>query len=157
MTRSFKKKTRKYRGKRTFGTGKIGTRRAKGQRGGTGLTTGLTKYKWSLYLKQKNLGFPDERYRRGKNGFNRPGKLSRKPEVKAINIKDIELKLDEWVEAGKASVSRNKYTVNLSELGFDKVIGRGKVTKKMDITVESASEGAVEKLKEAKCTIKLAE
>src|SRR6056297_58160 len=101
MTRSHRKKTRKYRGKRTFGTGKLGTRRAKGQKGGTGKTTGKTKHHWSKYLEMKKKGFPGpdgDKWRLGKHGFKRPQKVRRLNQVEAINIKDVEVNLDEWLE-----------------------------------------------------------
>lgn len=158
MVRTHQKKTRRYRGKRTFGTGKIGTKRKKGQRGGTGLTTGKFKHKWSKAIKMRNLGYPGpegDEWRIGKHGFKRPQRAVRREVIHAINIKDIELNLDKWLEQGKIQKQRNKYIINLAELGYDKLLGKGKVTKKMEITVDSASEGAIEKLEEAKCVLNL--
>ena len=160
MVRKHKKKTRKYRGKRTFGTGKLGTRRAKGQKGGSGLTTGKEKHHFSKYIKLRKLGFPGElgeKFRLGKHGFKRPLKIRRRDAVEAINLKDIEVNLESWLEAGDIDKKKNTYVLNLTELGYDKLLGRGKVTENLDITVKKASKGAIEKLEESKCTLNLTE
>ena len=160
MVRKHRKKTRKYRGKRTFGTGKLGTRRAKGQKGGTGLTTGKTKHHFSKYIKLRKQGFPGElgeKYRLGKHGFKRPLKIQRKEAVEAINIKDVEENLDSWVESGEIQKKKNTYVLDLTKLGYDKLLGRGRVTKELDVTVKNASKGAIEKFEEAKCTLNLTE
>lgn len=158
MPVTFKRKSRRYRGKRTYGSGKIGTNRAKGQTGGHGLTAGKFKYKWSYYQKMKVLGFPGpdgDKWRIGKKGFQIPVAKKRIYKVNAINIKDVEMKLDLWVAEEKATMSGKTYVVDLAQVGYNKLLGKGMVTKKMEITVDTASAGAIEKMNAAKCKLNL--
>jgi large subunit ribosomal protein L15 len=155
MPATFKKYSRTRRGYRTQGHGKIGGNRKKGASGGTGLTTGIFKYKWSLYLKQKKLGFPNEKWIIGKHGFKLPPSVQRLKAINAINIKDLEAKIDKWVNAGKAQKKGDLYICDLADVNVQKLIGNGRVTKKMEITVNSASSKTVEKFKEAKCKLNL--
>ncbi|WP_457558085.1 uL15m family ribosomal protein [Candidatus Harpocratesius sp.] len=158
MPVKFEKKSRKQQGNRTRGYGTIGAHRAKGQRGGSGLTTGKFKHKWSLYLKMKKLGFPGpdgEKWKIGKKGFKQPPQVQRLNQTRAINLKDIEEKLPTWLEAGKIEQKGGKYIINLGALNYNKLLGKGKVTKNLEISVERASALAVEKMKEAKAVLKL--
>ncbi len=158
MPTTFRKKSRAMHANRTRGYGTIGAHRAKGVKGGTGLTTGKFKHKWSYYQKMKSLGFPGpdgDKWRIGKKGFTRPQNLRRIQAVYPINIRDLESKIDAWVEEGKVEKTAQSYVIDLGSLKYNKLIGKGKVTKKMDITVAKASKGAVEKLKEAKCKLTL--
>jgi large subunit ribosomal protein L15 len=41
----------------------------------------------------------------------------------------------------------NGYVVNLKDLGYDKLLGSGRITKKFIITAESASKKVVERVK----------
>ena len=143
---------------RTRGYGPIGAHRAKGVKGGTGLTTGKFKHKWTYYLKMRAEGFPGpdgDKWRIGKKGFKRPQKMRRIYAVNAINIKNVELNLAEWLEAGKIEKQGTKYIIDLKTLHYNKLLGSGNVTKPMEITVEKASKKAIEKLKAAKVKLTL--
>lgn len=81
----------------------------------------------------------------GKWGFARPQKLI--DDVVALNISDIDEALDRLVERGGATKKGKKYTVNLSVLGIDKVLGSGKVTHAIDLVgVKGISARAREKI-----------
>ena len=152
MTYKRERKSRKRHGNRTRGYGKTGAHRAKGQRGGTGLTTGKFKHKWSFYQKMKVLGFPGpdgDKWRIGKKGFIRPPDLRRIYAVNPINIKEIDICVDGWVEEGKAQKNGDKYVVNLQDLDYNKLLGRGDATKPLEITVKKASALAIKKIKAA--------
>ena len=153
MTRKFAKDTRKFRGERRYGYGKI--HRHSGQRGGVGLYTGRLKQMRSRFTKQQALGFPDPKWEIGKNGFKVPPEIARRKAVNAINLKKLEELVDAWVAEGKAQKNGATYVINLDSLNYQKLIGRGSVTKKLEITVQSASEGVQEKLKDAKCKLTL--
>ena len=158
MPITHRKKSRKMMANRTRGYGPIGAHRAKGVKGGTGLTTGKFKHKWTYYLKMRAEGFPGpdgDKWRIGKKGFIRPQNLRRINEVHAINIKDVEINLEKWIKSGKIEKNGASYIVDLNALKYNKLIGKGKVTKTMEITVAKASAGAIEKLKKAKCKLKL--
>jgi large subunit ribosomal protein L15 len=93
----------------------------------------------------------------GKWGFKRPQKLV--DDMAALNIGDIDEALERLVERGGATKKGRKYTVDLSVIGIDKILGSGKVTHIIDlvgvkaITVRArekieAKGGSVDLLKE---------
>jgi len=127
---------KKGRGTRTHGHGKH--KRASGRRGGKGYA-GAKDAKWILTIKGGKLllGRSSKRGRygrRGKYGFSR---AKVRKEMKAINLQW----LDENFEEGAV--------VNLKELGFDKLLGTGKITKKMKVIAPAWSRKAEEKIKAA--------
>jgi large subunit ribosomal protein L15 len=67
----------------------------------------------------------------GKWGFKRPQKLV--DDMVALNIGDIDEALERLVERGGATKKGRKYTVNLSVIGIDKILGAGKVTHAIDL------------------------
>jgi len=137
------------RGRRTHGYGKVGQHRKTGQRAGRGKTTQWKKSKKSYYLKQKELGFPDPDWEFGKKGFKRPQDIVRIYHVNTINIKDLDQKIDNFVLNNKATKSGNTYNVNLNEINVQKVLGRGEINKVINITVNKASQKAIEKIEAA--------
>ncbi len=149
ITRNFPKKVRKMRGRRTHGYGKVGQHRKTGQRAGRGKTTQWKKSKKSFYLKQKELGFPDPDWDIGKKGFKRPQDLVRIYRVNTINVKDLDQKIDYFVLNNKATKSGNTYNINLKENNIQKVLGKGEVNKVINITVNKASQKAIEKIEAA--------
>ena len=149
MTVKYKKKIREKRGTRTIGYGKVGQHRKTGQRAGKGKTTQWKKSKKSYYLKQKELGFPDPDWDIGKKGFKRPQDINRIQQVNTINIKELDLKLDEFVKQEKAQKSGNTYILNLDDLNIQKILGRGNINKKVNVTVKKASKNASDKIKKA--------
>jgi large subunit ribosomal protein L15 len=118
-------KTKKFRGSMTHGKGKKAGRGA-GLRGGRG-NAGLNKHK-VMYM---NKYMPDHF---GRHGFKRPQSILK--EDKTINVGEIEEKFP------------GKKDINLTELGYDKLLGAGRIKGKLKITVDSASEKAVEKIEE---------
>ncbi|MHA2280589.1 MAG: uL15m family ribosomal protein [Promethearchaeota archaeon] len=147
--RSYARKVRKMRGRRTHGYGKVGQHRKTGQRAGRGKTTQWKKSKKSYYLKQKELGFPDPDWDLGKKGFKRPQDINRIYQINTLNVKDLDLKIDNLVLDNKATKSGNTYNINLSDLNIQKLLGNGKITKVINISVKKASKKAVEKIEAA--------
>jgi len=154
--RKHKKKIRKKRGTRVIGYGRVGQHRKTGQRGGRGETPGKKKHFKSYYLKQKELGFPDPRWILGKKGFKRPQDLVRLSQVNTINVKDLDLNMDKLVQEEKAKKSGNTYSIDLTELNIQKILGRGEINKKINITVRKASENAIKKIEGAGGKVTLA-
>jgi large subunit ribosomal protein L15 len=72
----------------------------------------------------------------GKHGFKRPQKVLE--EEIAINIGEIDSSADILVERGLAEMKGKRYMIDVTSLGIDKILGSGKVTKKMDLTGVSA-------------------
>jgi len=137
------------RGRRTCGYGKVGQHRKSGQRAGRGKTTQWKKSKKSYYLKQKELGFPDPDWDMGKKGFIRPQDINRIYQVNTLNVKDLDLKIDNFVLDKKATKSGNSYSINLTEINIQKLLGKGEINKTMNISVKKASKRAVEKIEAA--------
>ncbi len=69
----------------------------------------------------------------GKHGF-----TSRTKAIKAINVKELQV-----------LVGEGKEEINLREKGYGKLIGSGKITKKVIVSVNSASAAAIAKIEEA--------
>jgi len=147
--RKFPKKVRKMRGTRTHGYGRVGQHRKAGQRAGKGKTTQWKKSKKSYYLKQKELGFPDPDWDFGKRGFKRPQDINRIYQVNALNVKDLDSKIEEFTKNNIASKSGNTYTINMKDLNVQKILGRGEINKKINISVNKASKRAIEKIESA--------
>ncbi len=147
--RKFPKKVRKMRGTRTHGYGRVGQHRKAGQRAGKGKTTQWKKSKKSYYLKQKELGFPDPDWDFGKRGFKRPQDINRIYQVNALNVKDLDSKIEELTKNNIASKSGNTYTIDLKDVNIQKILGRGEINKKINISVKKASKRAIEKIESA--------
>ncbi len=121
---------RGYRGTRTQGYGRIGQHRKSGGRGGTG-KAGLHKHKWSWVVKYN----PDAY---GKHGFLPSGRP--KSLVRTLNVGELE------TVAKQARQGKGKIELNLAELGFDKVLGRGKLSLPMTVKAYSFAAGAKSKI-----------
>jgi large subunit ribosomal protein L15 len=137
------------RGTRTVGYGRVGQHRKAGQRAGKGKTTGWKKSKKSYYLKQKELGFPDPDWDFGKKGFVRPQDIRRIYSVNTLNIKDLDLTIEDLTQKNIATKTGTTYTINLKDLNVQKILGRGEVNNKINITVNKASKRAIEKIESA--------
>ncbi len=149
MTRKFPKRIRKMRGTRTQGYGRVGQHRKGGQRAGKGKTTGWKKSKKSYYLKQKELGFPDPDWDFGKKGFKRPQDIRRIYNVNTLNIKDLDLTIEDLTQKNIATKTGTTYSINMKDLNVQKILGRGEINNKINITVDKASKQAVEKIESA--------
>ncbi len=134
------------RGTRTHGYGVVGQHRKAGQRAGKGKTTQWKKSKKSYYLKQKELGFPDPDWDFGKRGFKRPQDINRIYNVNALNLKDLDSKIEDLTLKNIATKSGNTYTINLKDINIQKILGRGEINKKINLTVSKASKRAIEKI-----------
>jgi large subunit ribosomal protein L15 len=124
------RKIRKFRGSRTRGYGRIGQHRDSGSKGHR--KVGRHKHLWSYVVTHEPDYF-------GKNGFTSPKSLHTK--VNPINLN----KLDQLTQAGPGE----KVKINLTELGYTKLLGTGKITKALTIQVDFFSKSAAEKIKEA--------
>jgi large subunit ribosomal protein L15 len=126
------RKTRKMRGSRTHGYGRVGQHRDAGSKGQR--KVGRHKHLWSYVVAHEPDYF-------GKKGFTSPQSLKRKENP--INIKQ----LTELV--AKAPDENNEMRINLTLIGYTKLLGAGKLTKPLIITVSSCSKTAAEKVKKA--------
>jgi len=122
-----------------MGRGSAKRGRGSGEKGGKGLSGGH-KQKWPHILKYMPEHF-------GKHGFVRPPEVSE--EISSINVGELDERLDELVQQGIAKQVENKFVVDVRKLGFEKVLGGGRVTHPLEVTAGKFSEQAKRKLEEA--------
>jgi large subunit ribosomal protein L15 len=127
------RKTRKNRGSRTQGYGRVGQHRDAGSHGYR--KAGRHKHLWSYVTTYEPDYF-------GKKGFTSPKQLKQKQ--KTININ----KLDE-ISLQHAVEKEGKHYIDLTSLGYTKLLGTGQTTKPLVISIQSASKTATEKIKKA--------
>lgn len=133
-----KRKVRKQRGSRTHGYGQIGQHRSGGGRGGHG-KAGFDKHKWSYVLRY------DPTYWE-KTGFV-PGKTLGKANI--INVGELDDLVDQMESEKKLEKKEKKIFLDLEDLGYDKLLGMGKISKPVLVKVASYSEAASKKLEDA--------
>ncbi len=81
----------------------------------------------------------------GKKGFT---PINTTPEV-AINVRDLGLNLEKFLETGTAKQAGNRIEIDLGQLGFNKLLGDGKINQPLRVIVEKCSERAAEKINRA--------
>ena len=140
MTVNRRKKNTRQRGSMTHGWGAKKKHRGKGHQGGAGMA-GSGKRAAS----KKPSIWKNERYF-GKFGF-----VSKTPKVKinAVNVSYIEQHINKFLSNNLIKKEDGFYSVELEKLGFNKLLGDGKVSMKLKIKTPYASKSAIEKVKEA--------
>jgi len=133
------RKTRKQRASRTHGYGRVGQHRGGGKRGGRG-KAGHHKHRWTYVVKHK----PDYY---GKRGFTSPRSLGQKMQV--INVGKLEELVESLAAEERLKKKGRKVVLDLDELGYDKLLGAGNITKPILVKVMSHSERAAKKVQEA--------
>ena len=127
------KKGRRMRGTRRHGWGKH--HRGKGNRGGKGNSG---RGKRAAHKKPSYRDTP-----LGKFGF----KTHRVKLLEhTISFREIMMKLESWKKQNLVEEKNGIIHVDLGKLGYTKLLGTGKLTKKMKLSVPSASKRAVEKI-----------
>lgn len=111
--------------------------RGHGSRGGRGQAN-LKKHKWSYTLRYDPDHF-------GKHGI-KPRNFEK---IKAINLKDLDQMADKLVDQKLAEKEGKKIKIDLEKLGYNKLLGSGKVTKPLVVQAKYFSKNAVSKLEEA--------
>ena len=132
------RKVRKKRGSRTCGYGQIGQHRKGGSKGER--KAGRHKHGWTYVIKYE----PD--YFR-KKGFTSLKERSRK--INVINVGELDELADKLAAEEKLERKGEKIFLDLEKLGYDKLLGMGKITKPMLVKVASHSEAAAKKIEEA--------
>ena len=127
------RKTRKNRGSRTQGYGRVGQHRDTGSKGHR--KAGRHKHLWSYVTTYEPDYF-------GKHGFTSPKSLKHKENT--INI----AKLDE-ISTKHSTEKNGKLHRNLTSLGYTKLLGTGQTTKPLVVDVPSCSKSAAEKIEKA--------
>jgi large subunit ribosomal protein L15 len=133
------RKVRKKRGSRTHGYGNTQKHRGAGSSGGRGMA-GSKKQGWSFVSKFMPGYF-------GHRGFKRPPSMVKRP--RTINLGAVDEGIEQLVKQKKAELKDGKYMISLKALGYGKLLGSGKVTRPMHITVDACSQLATKKVEEA--------
>jgi len=125
-----RKKVIKQRGSKTHGYGSKKKHRGAGSRGGRGMA-GVIKHKkfWVMKNKPGHIG---------KRGFKtlQQRKVAA-PRAMAINLRDIE------------KLAKDKKELDLSKIGYDKVLSTGNLSKPLTIKAYAFSEAAKQKIEKA--------
>ncbi len=131
-----RKEKKRRRGERSY-HGSHKKWRGGGSRGGRG-NAGLHKHKWSYTIKYDPEHF-------GKKGFKPPVTK----EIKAINLKDLDQMIDKLLEQKLAVKEDNKIKIDLQKIGYNKLLGSGRVTKPLVVEAKYFSKQAIKKLENA--------
>jgi len=138
MTPHKLRKTRKKRGSRTHGWGQVGQHRKAGVKGGR--KVGRHKHLWTYVIKHEPKYF-------GKKGFTSAKSL--KGEINIINVGQLDELLDKLSIEKQLQKKSGKAFLDLEKLGYQKLLGAGKITQAITVKVPSYSESAARKVKDA--------
>ena len=127
------RKSRRQRGTRFCGWGQIGQHRASGSRGGVG-NAGKHKHFYIRTLKEEPEHFGHEQFHA----------LRKSDITRWVNLKD----LNQLMKYSKATED-GKVVLDLGELGYEKLLGAGRVDAVVSVKVKKASKSAKEKIAEA--------
>ena len=128
-------KRSKYRGSRTCGGGTHKNRRGAGNRGGRG-RAGINAHHFVKWYKE--MGGPVF----GKDGFFHNPATS----VTTIDVGSIDQIIPSLLAQGIAKQEGDVVALNIADMGIEKVLGSGKVTKKLNISAQAFSEQAIAKI-----------
>ncbi|MDG6908124.1 MAG: uL15 family ribosomal protein [Nitrososphaerota archaeon] len=128
------RKVRRLRGSRTHGWGQIGQHRRTGAKGGSGMA-GLHKHKWSYTVKY----MPDHF---GSNKWHPPNRVV----------------AERWLNLNQLGyLTATGGAIDLTSLGYDKLLGQGEVHSALKVKVARASKSAVAKVKAAGGSVEVIE
>ncbi|MCW3980999.1 MAG: 50S ribosomal protein L15 [Candidatus Bathyarchaeota archaeon] len=127
------RKTRKRRGSRTMGWGRVGQHRRARSRG----NAGRHKHLWSYVQTYEPDYF-------SKKGFYSP----RQRRVNVLNVGDLEDLAAELSRENRLEERDELPFLDLDSMGYDKLLGLGRLTKPFSIKVASYSESANKKIEE---------
>ena len=128
------RKIRKKRGSRTCGYGRVGQHRKSSSK--SRRKVGRHKHGWSYVVKYE----PDY-FRR--IGFTSPKSLIR--QVNTINVGELE----EIIYKVSPGRRKGKPLIDLTSMGYDKLLGKGEITRPVVVKVQSYSRRALEKIEKA--------
>lgn len=127
-------KRSKFRGSRTCGGGTHKNRRGAGNRGGRG-RAGHRDHRFSYFLLYDEV-------HNGKNGFNSPTSVV----VPAIGIGRIDQMAESLLSTGAATREGDLIAVDAAAMGIEKILGTGRVTRKLKVSAKAFSAQAKEKI-----------
>jgi len=135
MTVRREKRHRKFRGRRTY-HGSHKKWRGGGSRGGRG-AAGLHKHKWTwtvIHDKEHFGRFVNKRFN---------------ARMKTVSVDYLSKKAEIFLKEKIAEKEGNSIKINVAKLGYEKVLGGGKVTLPLIVEAKAFSKSAEEKLTKA--------
>ncbi len=140
MTVNKRRKNSRQRGSHTHGWGSMKKHRGQGNRGGAG-RAGSGKRSDS----NKPSIWHIKNYF-GKHGFTNKGAS---PKPVPINVSTLDERAEILAAKKLAKAQEGGFAINLKDLGFTKLLNKGKVSKKLFLTCETASKRAIEAVEAA--------
>ena len=138
MTVNKRKKATRLRGSKTHGYGSKKKHRGSGNRGGKGMA-GTGKR-----ADTKKPSIWSNKYF-GKHGFT----SKRTRTIKPININYLDKNIRKLDSKNLVNKENGVFSIDLEKLGFNKLLGSGRVSNKYKIKVSHASKRAIEKVKDS--------
>lgn len=135
-----RRKFSRMRGQHTHGWGAKKKHRGAGNRGGRGMAG---SGKRADHKKPTILKLYGNEYF-GRHGFNRPQGLTK--EIRAINLDMLQSKLDYYLANKLITKEKDFFVVDLEKLGYDKLLGKGRLSVKLKVKASYLSARAVEKI-----------
>ncbi len=138
MPANRRKKDTRMRGSHTHGWGSKKKHRGSGNRGGKGMaSTGKRSdaFKPSIWKEEYF----------GKHGFWHRGAIIHD----VVNVSYIDQNIEKLAGENLAKAHGGSYEINIADLGFDKILGDGKVKKKLMVTARYASARSIDAIKAA--------
>jgi len=126
-------KRSKYRGSRTCGGGTHKNRRNGGSRGGRGFAGGCKHHFVRYYLQGRTFG---------KDGFSHDQRY----DPATIDLGTLEVMAGSLLARGLATMEGETLAIDAAAIGVEKVLGSGRVTRRMKVSAAAFSEGAKKKL-----------
>jgi large subunit ribosomal protein L15 len=123
-----------------MGWGQIGQHRKHGEKGGRNV--GKHKHLWSYVLRYEPDYF-------GKHGFKTPESITGKSNPTTINITQIDQIIEKQTRMKIIAKKRGKPYLDLTSLGYQKLLAKGTLTKPAIIKINTWSESAAKKIEEA--------
>ena len=123
-----------------MGWGQIGQHRKHGEKGGR--KVGRHKHLWTYVLKYEPNYF-------GKKGFKTPQTITGESHPKTINITQIDQIINKQTRQKQIHKKQGKLYLDLTSLGYQKLLATGTPTKPYIIKINTWSQTAAKKIEEA--------
>jgi len=123
-----------------MGWGQVGQHRKHSQKGER--KSGRHKHLWTYVLRYEPDYF-------GKKGFKTPQTITGQSHPNTINIQQLDELIDKQIRHKQITKKQGKPYIDLTTLGYQKLLAKGKLTKPALIKIDSYSETAAKKIQEA--------
>ena len=140
-----KKRIKRIRGTRTCGGGSHKKRRGSGSKGGVGNAGAYDVH----VVRSLKMGIVKGKRGTGKHQRARSGD-------KVMNIGELEELLGELLKQGKAEAKGDSIYLDAQQLGVEKLLGKGSITKKLILKANKISKTAKEKIEQVGGVVEVA-